>query len=226
MQGLYLQLKKSMGEIKSHYEKVKKETFGQEEWTSQGRKITLSIQNFEKTKNTLIKGLDYMKKNDIDEENTTSQIEQILKTAQATDSQIQVIHDKTNYFDSNFESNSGGENEVIQAQEVMLDLVNNKEVLEQRRKELEGIHQTAAILKDTTVRMAQQLNQDKEILNTIEASVDETKQNAENTKKEIIKADELSKGNRKKMCCLISIVLVAVVTISCIMAAVFWPKDE
>lgn len=226
MQGLYLQLKKSMGEIKSHYEKVKKETFGQEEWTSQGRKITLSIQNFEKIKNTLIKGLDYMKKNDIDEENTTSQIEQILKTAQATDSQIQVIHDKTNYFDSNFESNSGGENEVIQAQEVMLDLVNNKEVLEQRRKELEGIHQTAAILKDTTVRMAQQLNQDKEILNTIEASVDETKQNAENTKKEIIKADELSKGNRKKMCCLISIVLVAVVTISCIMAAVFWPKDE
>ena len=70
------------------------------------------------------------------------------------------------------------------------------------------------------------MNQDKEILNTIEASVDETKQNAENTKKEIIKADELSKGNRKKMCCLISIVLVAVVTISCIMAAVFWPKDE
>ena len=178
MQGLYLQLKKSMGEIKNHYEKVKKETFGQEEWTSQGRKITLSIQNFEKIKNTLIKGLDYMKKNDIDEEKTTSQIEQILKTAQATDSQIQVIHDKTNYFDSNFESNSGGENEVIQAQEVMLDLVNNKEVLEQRRKELEGIHQTAAILKDTTVRMAQQLNQDKEILNTIEASVDETKQNA------------------------------------------------
>ena len=213
-----------MQEIKNYYGKIKEDTFGQDQWTNQGRKISLSMTNFEKLKESLVKSLEYMKQNSIDDGNTRSQLEDALNSSKATEGQIQAIKEKTKYFDSNFEMSEAEENSMPQIQEVIFDLINNKEVLEKRRKDLESIHQTAAILNDTTRNMAEQLNQHKEMLNTIEANVETTQKNAEAAKKEIAKANELSKGNNKKLYCFIAIVLVVVVTISCIMAAVFWPK--
>lgn len=213
-----------MQDIKAYYEKIKKDSFGQDEWTNQGRKINVSMDSFEKLKNSLVKGLDYMKQNSIDDGNTISQLEDALNRSKATEGQIQAIKEKTKNFDSNFEMSPAEENSMPQVQEVIMDLLNNKDVLAKRRKDLEEIHQTAAILKDTTDNMAKQVAQQKEMLNTIEANVETTHKNAVAAKKEITQANEMSKGNNKKLYCFIIIVLVAVVTISCIMAAVFWPK--
>lgn len=213
-----------MQDIKAYYEKIKKDSFGQDEWTNQGRKINVSMDSFEKLKNSLVKGLDYMKQNSIDDGNTISQLEDALNRSKATEGQIQAIKEKTKNFDSNFEMSPAEENSMPQVQEVIMDLLNNKDVLAKRRKDLEEIHQTSAILKDTTDNMAKQVAQQKEMLNTIEANVETAHKDAVAAKKEITQANEMSKGNNKKLYCFIIIVLVAVVTISCIMAAVFWPK--
>ena len=61
-----------------------------------------------------------------------------------------------------------------QKQELVLDLMNNKEILEQRRKELQDIHKTSAMIKDTTEQMKQDLYKQGEILTNVEDNVFKT----------------------------------------------------
>ena len=108
------------------------------------------------------------------------------------------------------EQNEDKNNDLPQQQEVVMDLMNNKEVLEQRRKELEGIHKTAAMLKDTTDQMAKDVHQQGVILDDIENQVANAHDNAVKAKKEISDANDMAKGNSKKLCCLISIILISI----------------
>ena len=113
-------------------------------------------------------------------------------------------------------------NDLPQQQEVVMDLMNNKEVLEQRRKELEGIHKTAAMLKDTTDQMAKDVHQQGIMLNDIENQVQNAHDNAVKAKKEISDANDLSKGNSKKLCCLIAIVMITVGVIVAIILSLYF----
>ena len=97
------------------------------------------------------------------------------------------------------------------------DLQTNKEILEERRKQLEAIHQTSAKIKDISDSMAKQLNEQGAILDDVEQNVETAKDNAVKAKEEIAKADEMSRGNRKKMLCLILIIILAVGVISAIL---------
>ena len=108
------------------------------------------------------------------------------------------------------EQNEDKNNDLPQQQEVVMDLMNNKEVLEQRRKELEGIHKTAAMLKDTTDQMAKDVHQQGVMLDDIENQVANAHDNAVKAKKEISDANDMAKGNSKKLCCLISIILISI----------------
>ena len=73
------------------------------------------------------------------------------------------------------------------------DLANNKEVLDERRKNLEAIHQTSAKIKDMSDAMAKQLDEQGAILDDIEANVITAEDNAAKAKEEIKKADEMSR---------------------------------
>ena len=97
------------------------------------------------------------------------------------------------------------------------DLQTNKEILEERRKQLEAIHQTSAKIKDISDSMAKQLNEQGAILDDVEQNVETAKDNAVKAKEEITKTDEMSRGNRKKMLCLILIIILAVGVISAIL---------
>ena len=65
--------------------------------------------------------------------------------------------------------------------------------------------------------MAKQLNEQGAILDDVEQNVETAKDNAVKAKEEITKADEMSRGNRKKMLCLILIIILAVGVISAIL---------
>ena len=107
-------------------------------------------------------------------------------------------------------------------QEVVMDLMNNKEVLEQRRKELEGIHKTSAILKDTTDQMSKDVHQQGIMLEDIENQVNNAHDNAVKAKKEITDANEMSKGNSKRMCCFIFIILITIGVIVAIILSLYF----
>ena len=159
-------------------------------------------------------------------ETIVNQVELLLdKTKDSTIPQIKAIREKTQTFDLNIEMNKNEEDEdnelLPQQQEVIMDLMTNKEVLEHRRKELEGIHKTAAILKDTTDQMAQNVHKQGEQLEIVDNQVQEAKDNALKAKKEITDANEMAKGNSKKMCCLISIILITLGVIIAIVLSLY-----
>ena len=104
-----------------------------------------------------------------------------------------------------------------QQQELVVDLLNDKEVLQKRREELEAIHKTAAYLKDTTDTMVKEVEKQGAQLDEIEANVITSKENAEKAHQEIKQANEISKGNRKKLLCFIFIILVAIGVITALL---------
>ena len=60
------------------------------------------------------------------------------------------------------------------------------------------------------------INEQGAILDDIEGNVKETEDNAKKAKQEITKADEMSRGNRKRMICFIVIISAAILAISAI----------
>ena len=113
------------------------------------------------------------------------------------------------------------ENQDAKQQEQMQELIDNKEFLEYRNKELQQIHKTAAQLKDLTDDMAKQINQQGEKLDIIEENVDKAAENAAEAKKEIETANKNAKKNTKKMVCLIIFVFIALAAITLVLISLF-----
>lgn len=216
LQQSFKQLKKFAKQVEADYNKLIDETFDENQWRKEGQKIQSNIKKFEKTLKELTNNVQNSKDNGTASQNTISKIdEELKKINQKEVGMIKAIREKTeNYasFDENDNNNNQEENDdqEEQKQELVLDLMNNKEILEQRRKELQDIHKTSAMIKDTTEQMKQDLYKQGEILTNVEDNVFKTDENVEDAGKEILKANEYSKGNTKRLCCLIFIVIVVV----------------
>lgn len=193
------------------------------DWKKDGRKINLNIKNLDKVKNELKNKL-------VDEKlinKGDSNLDKIEEYLQEVEERIvpltYKINEKTKYFNLEDESQMtvASQNQP-QGEMLIQDLANNKEVLEERRKQLESIHQTSAKIKDMTDTMAKKLDEQGAILDDIEANVNVAEDNANKAKEEITKADEISKGNRKKFICIILIVFVAIGGISAIILSLIF----
>ena len=130
---------------------------------------------------------------------------------------IRKMKEKISHFACDFElavENERRENEKKeQEQEMVLDLTNNKDILDKRRKDLQDIHVTASNIKHMTDQMALDVNKQGEQLNEIENKVIEVEDNAKKAKKEISDADKMSRGNRKRVIFFVVIIAVALVGI-------------
>ena len=139
---------------------------------------------------------------------------------------VQRLKEKIQYFiplvERSFEENQEEENQ--QQKMVFQDLSNNDEILKQRGKELNEIHQISAQINDMTKDMSKKVVDQGIILDKVEDNVIKTEKNATEAKKEIIKADEMSRGNRKRMICYIIIISVAILAITGIILSIFLNK--
>jgi t-SNARE complex subunit (syntaxin) len=95
-------------------------------------------------------------------------------------------------------------------------LQNNQEILEQRGKQLQEIHGVSSQIKDMTDTMINKVNEQGAILDNIEGNVIESENNAKKAKQEITKADEMSRGNNKRMYCFIAIIAIVILAITAI----------
>ena len=139
---------------------------------------------------------------------------------------IMKINDKTKYYSLPQEEEDNKENQNTnepQSDMILIqDLQNDQEVLQERRKQLEAIHKTSAQLKDITDDMAKKIEDQGAILDDVESNVINANENAVKAKGEITKADEISRGNRKKMICLIIIIFLAIAGITGILLALIF----
>lgn len=204
LQKNYLALKKASEIIKKDYQKVINDSFTENNWNEEGRKITLNMRNFENIVRDLGKKIDYLQNADIeinDIEPTIKKVESEIYNAKTNiEPLIGKIREKIKTYACNFELAANQEEQKIEeekGQEILQDLMNNKDVLMERRKNLEEIHKTAANLKSITDQMAIDVNNQGAILDEIEAKVEDSKDKAEKAKEEIIAADKISKSNKK-----------------------------
>ena len=106
MQNSYIQLKKSMNQVKEDYDKIAKGKVNKDNWDSQGRKINLNIISFEKLLNQLTKDVDYIKQNALEEkyEETINMIEALLNDSnEVKENQLAAIKENTKNYSTNFE---------------------------------------------------------------------------------------------------------------------------
>ena len=197
------------------------ETYNEENWKREGKKINLNIKNFDNTKNIIKNKLEEEKlKNNNDEHLIT--IETYLETVEKEIVPlIMKINDKTRDYSLPQEEEQR-ENQNLNQQEggiLIQDLKNDQETLQVRRKQLEAIYETSSKIKDITDDMAKKVEEQDIILDDIEAKVNTANENAVKAKEEITKADELSRGNRKKMLCLMLIIFLAIAGITGILLA-------
>lgn len=210
--------------IENYYNKIIETSYDAKSWQKDRTKVNKDINNFEKLFKELSNKVDESKdSSDPNVLNTINKIQSELEKSKAKIfACINKIRDKVMNF-TPMEMNESEENNLESNNQIMtMDLMNNKEVLEQRRKELEDIHKTAAALKDTTDQMALVVEKQGAQLDEIEANVIKSNENAEKAKEEIVKADEISRGNRKKMCCLILIIFLAIAGITAILLSIIF----
>ena len=206
VKGLASKLKK----IKNDEEKLKKE-----------RK---TVFEFEKKFTQLKQSFKTAKENSIINDNANlTDIEDFILNA---DEEIMPL---VKYFRTNFEddnSQNEAKNEEQQKQEIVIqDLQNNQEIIEQRGKQLQEIHGVSSQIKDITDTMVNKVNEQGAILDNIESNVIESEDNAKKAKQEITKADEMSKGNNKRMYCFIAIIAIAILAITAIILSVIFGSN-
>lgn len=141
--------------------------------------------------------------------------EEIESAKENIEPMIRKMKEKISHFACDFKlavENERRENEKKeQEQEMVLDLTNNKDILDKRRKDLQDIHVTASNIKQMTDQMALKINEQGEQLNEIENKVIEAEDNAIKAKKEISDADKMSKGNRKRAIFFVVIIAIALI---------------
>lgn len=187
-----------------------RDIIGNEEKLQKERKL---IQEFNKKYRILKDKMRQLKEISDEDSDTLDKIESILKEGEQISERLKMVNIE--------EMNAQEErkDEEMQKQDVIVqDLQNNQDILKQRGKELQDIHQISNQIKDMSNTMVQKLNEQGAILNDIESNVIETEDNAKKAKQVITKANEMSKGNRKRMICFIGIIVVA---IGAIIAIVF-----
>ena len=214
----YLNLKKASEQVKKDYNRLIKEDFGEQEWRREGKKINNNIRKYEKMLKDVTRNLEKARDSEAaSEDNITTVDEGLDKIRDQYEPMVRAMKEKINQFSIDLEMDERegqGENEQDGGQQeqeqIEVNLMTNQEYLGQRKKELQEIHKTAALIKDTTDKMAQDVHQQGEMLNDIEEKVVKTEDNVEKAGKEINRANELSKGNTKRLCCIIWIVIIAI----------------
>ena len=197
---------------------ILKEINGNEEKLQKERK---TVQDFEKKYKALKDKLRSVKENTNEDSDDLDKIESILKEAEEQIlPQLNMIKGKILEMNNTPEENK---NEEIQKQDVIVqDLQNNQEVIKQRGKELQDIHQISNEIKDISDSMVNKINEQGAILDDIEGNVVEAENNAKKGKQEITKADEMSRGNRKRMICFIVIISLSILAITGIILSIIF----
>ena len=189
----YLNLKKASEQVKKDYNRLIKEDFGEQEWRKEGKKINNNIRKYEKMLKDVTRNLEKARDSEAaSEDNITTVDEGLDKIRDQYEPMVRAMKEKINQFSIDLEMDERegqGENEQDDGQQeqeqIEVNLMNNQEYLGQRKKELQEIHKTAALIKDTTDKMAQDVHQQGEMLNDIEEKVVKTEDNVEKAGKEM-----------------------------------------
>lgn len=224
----YLAFKRAAKEATSCYQKMTSSNYSKEQLKQNYSKIQNTIKQYEKNLELLLKKME--NSNDSQSLNTINT--NLEKTREETDNIIETMKESLEQVktDMNVEmedqegknydeyNNNDGEKQELKQEEA--NLFEAKEYLDKRGEEIQGIHKIAAVVKDTTEKMKTDLANQGEMLDNIEEKINVVSDNVQEAGKEINKANEYSKGNNKRLSCIVGIVVIAVGVVLAIVLSV------
>ena len=208
--------KKTVINLKNLYKKISSDNYSDHQFKENKDKINNIVKSYEKSRDYLLEKLE-----NVGDDESSDEIGIIKygleKDRNEVDSMVEEIKEKLTQIktdmDVEMEDNKQEYNNELsqdQTQIITENLVNNQEILKKRGEELNYIHKTAAIIKDTTDFMLEKTKEQGEMLNVIADKVDKTDENVTEAAKQIDKADVYSKGNNKRMSCYIAIIVMSI----------------
>ena len=228
----YTNYQRIVSNVKEYHKKISKDDYGESQLKKDRKKLSGIVKQYETTLKSLL--------NKIENSDNTETIriinEGLEKVQEDTDEKVKEIKEKLDQLKEdvnvemedreNIENNNEDVNgEGIQEQtQVQTNLFETEEYLQKRREELQKVHKTAAIIADTAKKIKQDLYQQGEMLNNIEENVNNAQDNVDKAGKEINKANELSKGNNKRLSCIVGIIVIAVGVVLAVVLSVVLNK--
>lgn len=214
MQNKYIELGRVIESLKTWADDL--EGYSKSEYVQNREQIHQDISKAEELQKEIIticmdiEGRDInrmdLRKKAQDQKNKT--MDKMAKVREELPNLISTIRSKENNFGTITESDEGpsSRNRGVSTSSLsqdfqILNLQKNEEFLNQRRKDLIEIKQTAAQVKDLTEAMKIEVHQQGEVLNSIENNVIDVQSNVEKANEEIKQANELTKKNRNKIIC-------------------------
>ena len=231
-------LKKEINEISNLHNEIMLIEYAESDFKQHYYKYKKSKKNFLEKLQSIKDSINYLSETDVNTNKLQKRkqdcidqtIEFINKYEETTLEKINEIDKKTKKWQENLDKNiSKNDNNNNDMSESLLPpedneevnqyklqataLLNRNEFLNERDKEIRGIHKISGMINGLSEEMKKNVYEGGIKLNSIEEHVDHTVQNADKAEEEIKKAKKIEAGNRKKLCCILWIAIFVVLAV-------------
>ena len=231
-------LKKEINEISNLHNEIMLIEYTESDFKQHYYKYKKSKKNFLEKLQSIKDSINYLSETDVNTNKLQKKkqdcidqtIEFINKYEESTLEKINEIDKKTKKWQENLDKNiSKNDNNNNDMSESLLPpedneevnqyklqataLLNRNEFLDERDKEIRGIHKISGMINGLSEEMKKNVYEGGIKLNSIEEHVDHSAQNADKAEEEIKKAKKIEAGNRKKLCCILWIAIFVVLAV-------------
>ena len=231
-------LKKEINEISNLHNEIMLIEYKESDFKQHYYKYKKSKKNFLEKLQSIKDSINYLSETDVNSNKLQKKkqdcidqtIEFINKYEESTLEKINEIDKKTKKWQENLDNlnlkNDNNNNDMSEsllppdeneeANQYKLQataLLNRNDFLNERDKEIKGIHKISGMINGLSEEMKKNVYEGGINLNSIEEHVENTAQNAEKAEEEINKAKKIEAGNRKKLCCILWIAIFVVLAV-------------
>ena len=231
-------LKKEINEISNLHNEIMLIEYTESDFKQHYYKYKKSKKNFLEKLQSIKDSINYLSETDVNTNKLQKRkqdcidqtIEFINKYEETTLEKINEIDKKTKKWQENLDKNiSKNDNNNNDMSESLLPpedneevnqyklqataLLNRNEFLNERDKEIRGIHKISGMINGLSEEMKKNVYEGGIKLNSIEEHVDHTVQNTDKAEEEIKKAKKIEAGNRRKLCCILWITIFVVLAV-------------
>lgn len=231
-------LKKEINEISNLHNEIMLIEYTESDFKQHYYKYKKSKKNFLEKLQSIKDSINYLSETDVNTNKLQKRkqdcidqtIEFINKYEETTLEKINEIDKKTKKWQENLDKNiSKNDNNNNDMSESLLPpedneevnqyklqataLLNRNEFLDERDKEIRGIHKISGMINGLSEEMKKNVYEGGIKLNSIEEHVDHTVQNTDKAEEEIKKAKKIEAGNRRKLCCILWIAIFVVLAV-------------
>ena len=162
----------------------------------------------------------FYSKLNIEYKNNTNKIEQMIISIQEKCQSIGInILDEEDIKNNNYQR----KDTLLQSIQIGRGkLMDRKNMLDQREKDLKEAQVIATQIKDVAQNINQKVHQDQVAFDEIEENVNIIDENIDNAVKDLKDVQNMQGNRRKKMCILSIIVLIFVISFLCLMVGLYW----